>query len=139
MSSSHEPNENPTPTKDEPTESSNTPESSQLDAKHVSTDSPTPTVPEIEVATDGESYHGLAREIQPHATANIMVEDKAEATIPQVDIMPESHKASIQQDTAEKEPTVTMPIEGIPEHPVHRLQTLRKLFQNLLLPRLNKK
>lgn len=115
MSSSHEPHENPTSTQEEPTGSSNTPESSQLDPKHVSTESPTKTASEIKVNTEKNENDGIDNEDKP-ATGNIMVDDKAGKAVPHVDTMLESHEASVQQDTAEKEPFVTTPTEEKAKH-----------------------
>lgn len=115
MSSSHDPDENPTPRKDEHTEFLNTPESSQFDPKHVSTESPTKTVPEIKVNTEND---GLSKDNESDITKNITVEEKAGAAVPQVDTMLESHGASVQQDTAEGEPTATTPIEKSTEQQI---------------------
>lgn len=113
MSSSHESNTNLTPTKPEPTESSSTPGSSPLDLKHVSTDSPTTTLPEINVNTDTYENEGLDKQIQLNFNKNTMADDTAKAS-PQVNTMPEGHEALAQQDTAE----ITTPIEENPEQQV---------------------
>ncbi|QDS73301.1 hypothetical protein FKW77_005873 [Venturia effusa] len=122
MSSSHESDKKIALIRDDATGPSNSPGSSHLDPKHVSND--TSTESDIKVNTNSDENDGLVEEVRPDVAQDTMAEDIAEkGAISHIMVMSKSCEASLQQNTAEKDPSGSTPVEVLPKQSVPQTPT----------------